>query len=740
MNGDGSRTQPAKRPTGRRRLDEELTTLDPFYILASSPIADERTRVLKHGETFAVFDHFGDVQLEGLGEEGLYYEGTRFLSHYLLRLGDARPLFLSSTVKDDDNALTVDLTNSDVHHDDRVVIPRGTVHVFRAKFLWNAVCYERIRLRNHGLAAITASVTLHFDADFADIFEVRGTRRARRGRYLASSAGDAEAVLSYEGLDHVVRRTRLKVTPAPAFINESEMRMDVNLAPKGEATFYVTVACEVRDEAPIVHSYQEASAKAVSAFEASKAEACEIITSNDQFNDWLDRATADLHVMISQTPHGPYPFAGVPWFSTVFGRDGIITALEYLWLNPAVARGVLAYLASMQAEDANPGQDAEPGKILHETRKGEMAALREIPFGRYYGSVDATPLFVLLAGAYYERTGDRAFLESIWPNVERALAWIDERGDVDGDGFVEYRRRSADGLIHQGWKDSHDAVFHADGTAAAGAIALCEVQGYVYAARLSAAAAADALGRRTRAATLRRQAAVLQEAFEKSFWCDDLGTYALALDGDKRACRVCTSNAGHCLFAGIASPERAQRLCQTLLNDDSYSGWGIRTVATTEARYNPLSYHNGSVWPHDNALIAMGLARYGAKAEVLRILTGLFEASRYVDIHRLPELFCGFARRPSQGPTLYPVACSPQAWAAAAVFALLQAALGLHVQADPPRVRLYHPFLPPFLKEVWIRNLRVGESSLDVFLHRHEWDVAINVPRKEGAVEVTIVK
>jgi glycogen debranching enzyme len=369
-----------------------------------------------------------------------------------------------------------------------------------------------------------------------------------------------------------------------------------------------------------------------------------------------------------------------------------------------------------------------------------MAALGEIPFGRYYGSVDATPLFVLLTGAYYERTGDRAFVESIWPNLEAALRWIDSYGDPDGDGFVEYLRHSPTGLVHQGWKDSHDSVFHADGSLARGPIALCEVQGYVYAAKRAAAGLAALLGHEKKARELVQQARALQERFEEAFWCEELSTYALALDGAKQPCRVRTSNAGHCLLAGIAQPERARRVAQTLLSAESFSGWGVRTVAATETRYNPMSYHNGSVWPHDNALLAYGLSRYLIKDEVLKIMDGLFHASLFMDLHRLPELFCGFVRRPGEGPTLYPVACAPQSWSAGAVFLLLQACLGLEVKGPEAQVCFSYPCLPPFLKEVRIRNLKVGEASLDLLLRRHPHDVGVNVLRREGDIEVRVVK
>jgi glycogen debranching enzyme len=370
-----------------------------------------------------------------------------------------------------------------------------------------------------------------------------------------------------------------------------------------------------------------------------------------------------------------------------------------------------------------------------------MAVLGEIPFKRYYGSIDATPLFVVLAGAYYKRTADRAFIESIWPNLERALAWIDRYGDADGDGFVEYTRRSKLGLIHQGWKDSHDAIFHADGSSAEGPIALCEVQGYVYAAKRAAAEFAKLFGDDARARDLSKQAKTLFRRFEESFWCHELSTYALALDGRKQPCKVRTSNPGHCLFAGIASPEHARRVAATLTDTTFFSGWGIRTVASSEARYNPMSYHNGSVWPHDNSLIAAGFARYDLKESAAIVLAGLLDASLFFDLHRLPELFCGFPRRPGEAPTLYPVACAPQSWASAAVFLLLKACLGLSLSASERRLTFSKPILPNFLQQVTIRGLKVAEGRADLLLTRHnEGDVGVNVLRREGTLDVVVLK
>jgi len=465
-----------------------------------------------------------------------------------------------------------------------------------------------------------------------------------------------------------------------------------------------------------------------------------VTTSNEQFNDWVNRSSVDLHLMVTQTPQGAYPYAGVPWYSTVFGRDGIITAMEFLWINPDIARGVLRYLSAHQATTVSPLQDAEPGKILHEVREGEMAALGEIPFRRYYGTVDATPLFVMLAGAYYQRTADRDFIQSIWPNLEAALQWIDRYGDSDGDGFIEYSRRSAKGLSVQGWKDSHDSVFHANGALAEGPVALCEVQGYVYAARRAAAQLAAVLGKSAEAEKLLRQADDLRRRFEEAFWCEELSTYALALDGQKQPCRVSASNAGHCLFTGIASAGHAARVAKTLLADSSFSGWGIRTLAEGAPRYNPMSYHNGSVWPHDNAIIAAGLARYGLSDCVLQVFTGLFDASIFVDLHRMPELFCGFVRRPAAGPTLYPVACAPQSWAGAAVFSLLQSLLGLTIDAPSRQIRFQRSAMPQSLKRISIANLRIADATVDLALERYPTDVGLELLRREGDVEVIMLK
>jgi glycogen debranching enzyme len=708
---------------------------DTFYILATDSSADYVSRVLKDGDTFAVFDRHGDIQATTIGQEGLYHEGTRFLSRLLFRLGNARPFLLNSTVQEDNLLFVVNLTNPDVYQRGQLLLPRGTLHITRTKLLRQSTCYETLRFINYGLSPVEVRFSIEFDADFADLFEVRGMTRQRRGVRSEGKIETEKFWFAYKGLDGVLRRTRIQFGSAPNDLTASEATFSQRLGPKEDREFFLTYGCEIDGSSSASLSHSRAQTEAEAALQTFQAQECQIRTSSEQFNEWLVQSTSDLHMMFTATPFGFYPYAGVPWFSTPFGRDGIITALEYLWVNPEIARGVLAYLAALQAKQKDPARDAEPGKIFHETRKGEMAALREVPFDLYYGSVDATPLFVMLAGAYFECTHDLGFIQSIWPHIDFALRWIENYGDGDGDEFLEYARYSPTGLVHQGWKDSWDSVFHSDGTLAKGPIALCEVQAYAYAAKLAGAVIASALGQTKKSRVLLTRAEVLKEKFQKSFWCEEISTFALALDGEKRQCQVRTSNAGHCLYAGIADVEQARRVAETLLSENSFSGWGVRTVGISEARYNPMSYHNGSIWPHDNALIAVGLARYGFKEYASRILSGLFEASLSVE-YRLPELFCGFYRREGEGPVPYPVACSPQSWSAASVFLLLQAVLGMKIEAAASRLSFVRPALPEFLDGIQIKNLKVGNGSVDLLIERRARFATVEVQRSEGQVEV----
>lgn len=707
------------------------------YVLATSPRVLGPTLTLKEGDSFAVLDRHGDTMPIGGQAQGVYHKGARVLSHHELRLGRQRPLLLSSTVHERNAFIAVDLTNPDIAVGEDRVLQRGSLHLFRSMFLLEGALYCKMRLHNYGDQPLDGEITLLFDADFADVFEARGMTRTARGQRHADVA-ERVVTLLYDGLDGIIRRARLEFSQTPAELSEGAARFLLRLSPRQSVDFLHTIGFEPQaPPPPTPEIFQTRQSQLVDRLQ--RPEACSITTANEQFNHWISRSSADLAMLISHLPQGPYPYAGVPWFSTVFGRDGLIAALQVLWLDPPVARGVLSYLAAHQADAVDPSRDAEPGKILHEARQGEMSNLGEVPYQRYYGSADATPLFVMLAAAYWERSGDDNALRGLWPAIEKALRWIDTYGDRDGDGFIEYARERPDGLYNQGWKDSEDSVSHADGSLARLPIALCEVQAYVYAARRGAARLAHHLGHVARAVELEAQAERLRRNFEDHFWLDDLGTYALALDGDKKPCRVASSNAGHVLYCGIATPERAARVAESLTSRAMFSGWGVRTLGADEARYNPMSYHNGSIWPHDNALVAAGLARYGLMDKAQAVLSAIFDAALFVDLLRLPELFCGFPRLHGQGPTLYPVACIPQAWSSGAPFMLLQACLGLRVEARRRRVVFDRPTLPPSLTSVGLRGLKVADAEVDLLLSRHSsGGVGVDVLRRRGEVEVRV--
>ncbi len=709
-----------------------------FYIQATESIQERWPRTLKQGDTFALFDMLGDVVEPGMTPGGIFHNDTRYLSGVQLLIDGQRPLLLSSAVENDNVVLIVDLSNPDIYQGGKVVLPRETLHVRRSKFLWDGTCQERIAVHNFGPEPQKCFLSLNFAADFADLFEVRGMQRPRRGTMTTSRKDDSTVLFRYQGLDGVERRTEIHFAPAPSRLSESEAIFALDLAAGRREALVMTVCCTngIAPHLPFSQPYRAARRAARRAASLGGS----VTSSNALANRMLHRAGADLSMLITETPQGPYPYAGTPWFSTPFGRDGIITALEMLWLYPSLARGVLQFLAVTQATRLDDAADAQPGKIIHEMRNCEMAVLGEVPFGRYYGSIDSTPLFVLLAARYFARTGDQETISALWPNIEAALLWIDQYGDRDGDGFVEYYRESENGLTNQGWKDSQDSIFHADGRLAPGAIALCEVQGYVYAAKRGASVLARMLGDHAQADALSDAAERLRQRFEEKFWCPEIGTYAIALDGDKNACRVRTSNAGQVLYCGIASQERAVRVAETLMAPEMFSGWGIRTVAADSPRYNPMAYHNGSVWPHDNALIALGLARYGLKRAAGAIFTGMFDAASHMDLMRFPELFCGFGRRRGTAPTLYPVACAPQAWASAVPFALLEACLGIVCDHQRREIQFHNPVLPKFLEEIRIGNLQLDGACADLRLRRNGAGTEVAILSQRGDISIRIAQ
>lgn len=717
----------------------EESLIDQFSVLATTSLQEERTFKLKNGDSFAILNKYGDILPFKKSVQGLFYEGTRFLNDFQLRIEGKKPLYLSSDVKEGNELISVDLTNPDILDNDKLILSKGLIHIMRKKLLWEGVYYEQMRLYNYGQEKIDFRIDMSFDADFDDIFEVRGTGRASKGTKLPVFSDNNRIMLSYMGLDKKERKTEIAMCPAPDNLKQNLATYKIKLGPNQSFLISFTIAFKITgEEDKKITSFPLAVKKYKRRLDYINETSCDVYTSNTQFNHWIHRSKADMITMITDTSHGPYPYAGIPWYNTPFGRDGIITALECMWISPEVAKGVLHYLAATQATETDTFRDAEPGKILHESRKGEMADLNEIPFKQYYGSIDSTPLFVVLAGAYFKRTADLDAIRELWPNILAALNWIDKYGDIDGDLFVEYVRKESSGLFNQGWKDSYDAVSYSDGRIAEAPIALCEVQGYVYDAWLKASLLARNLGYLDKAEELNEKAKRLKEKFIKEFWSEEKSHFYLALDANKIPCDILSSNAGHCLYSGIATEEQAMRVAINLFSSKMFTGWGIRTLASGELRFNPMSYHNGSIWPHDNALIAEGLAKYGLKSEVEKITKALFDASLFIEGQRLPELYCGFKRREGEPPTDYPVACSPQTWSVASCFMVIKAFLGIEIDASENVIRFHKPILPEFIDSLVIKNLKFKKNHLDIQFIKTIENVSIGILNKDSTVRMEI--
>jgi glycogen debranching enzyme len=721
--------------------DSIIEIENKFYIATTSSYADNRIMVLNHSDTFGIFDRWGDINQFGEAIQGIYHEGTRYLSISEFRINNVRPLLLSSSVKEENEILSVDLTNEPLAGlADKNSIAKSSIHIARNRFLRNGSCFEMFDFVNYGNTAVHLEVSLSFKSDFKDIFEIRGIKREKRGDVLPVEFVPGKQIkIKYKGLDEIIRCTEIS-------FNQPHFKWEKNTATfpvsilSGEHSLLEYVLTFGTKKHPLFLGFNESRKKMEDDLHQAKREFTHIYTSNEQLNHWVSRSQADLISLLARTPSGRYPYAGVPWYNTAFGRDGIITAYQALWVNPTIAHDVLLFLASCQAKEINTFQSAEPGKILHEMRGGEMVATKEIPFKQYYGSVDSTPLFIMLAGAYYERTEDLHTIKKIWKNIVAALDWIDNYGDLDGDGFVEYFSRDEHGLVNQGWKDSFDSISDENGVLAEAPIALCEVQGYVYDAKIQAAKLAAVFGHQKLSLKLNKEAEILKKNFHKSFWDEELEIYVLALDKNKKPCRVRSSNAGHCLFSGIADVEIAPRLVRTLMSPDMFTGWGIRTLSSLEKRYNPMSYHNGSVWPHDVSLIASGFARYGFRREAMQLTQAMFDASLFIQLQRLPELFCGFSARSGEGPTAYPVACSPQAWSVGAVFLLLGSCLHMEINAIEKKVLFKKPFLPDFLDNILISGLKLKEHYVNLEMHRYKDGMGLNVINNTTDWEILLIK
>jgi glycogen debranching enzyme len=789
----GATPRPIPPATGAPAADGDVAFIDPRLVPIQQATDLGSVQVLKHGNLYLLTDPFGDIHPDSRGL-GLYHSDTRILSCCALRVGGVRPVLLSGSMGANYRG-SIQLTNPSVdRNQDGKVHPADdvagrTVGISRDRLIGAEGMEERVRIVNHAERELSFAVELELGADAADIFEVRGYPRTARGALLPIGVRPDRATFRYDGLDGIRRSTHVAFSePAHAYgpIGRSEdelaqggsvrFRWNVILAPGERRDLRWTIWCaEVRiaagppgDEAsartaermilsgpaggpsstvsdpdavalfpePPRVSLDEGAA----AYHAWSRGTTAIQTDHELFNLTVARSLADLRLLINDGP-GPeqrYVAAGVPWFTTLFGRDALTASLQALAFRPQIAMETLAVLAAYQATEVDDWRDAEPGKILHELRIGEMAGAGELPHTPYYGSVDSTPLWLIVLGATFEWTGDRAFLDGLWPNALAALEWIDRWGDKDGDGFVEYERRSSRGLMNQGWKDSGDAIRDRHGRGPVMPVALAEVQGYVYDAKRRMAGLARVRGETELAERLLAEAEILRQRFEKAFWVEDQRYYAMALDGEKRHLDAIGSNAGQCLWTGIASPSRARDVADRLMSPAMFSGWGIRTYAAGQPGYNPIGYHTGSVWPHDTSLIAAGLKRYGFEDESNRLVGHVFQAAQQFDQYRLPELFCGFDRDQSALPVPYPVACSPQAWAAGASFLFLETMLGLRPHASTGELELLHPNLPDWIGKVTLTNLRIGEASVDLLFHRWRGTTSAEVLRKVGDVSVTI--
>ena len=699
-----------------------------------------KTLAVKEGDTFLYADLEGNLDHGGSYGLGLYARDTRFLSHFRMMIGGRDPVLLSSS-SERGYMSHVDLTNPDLYEGDAIVVPQQTLNIRRIRVI-NGRLFERVRVKNYNAFAVTLDIAFVFGADFADIFEVRGMLSPEHPAPETPTLEPSRVVFGMTGRDGVRRETRVEFATEP-----DDLRAEGTLV---HATFRLTLGAYqtkllgltveplTGPEATPSLEFDVAVHHLRRSYEEWEQASTQVVTDNELFNELLDRSLRDLRALYTETEGGHIIAAGIPWYVTVFGRDSLITSHQLLSINPRPARETLTFLARHQGTRVDDWRDEQPGKILHEIRRGELAGAGVVPHTPYYGSVDATPWFLILYAQHLRWTGDLAFAEDLLPAAEAALRWIDEYGDLDGDGFVEYLCRSTGGIRNQGWKDSHDSIVHADGRMAEPPIALAEVQGYVYMAKERMADVYLALGREREAERLIGQAEELRQRFNEVFWMEDERYFATALDADKRQVRTATSNPGHGLYCHIVDDEKAVSLAKRLLAPDMFSGWGVRTMSKAAVAYNPMSYHNGSVWPHDNALIAAGFKRYGFVRSTNRVATALFDAAIQADYMRLPELFCGFTRRTPNRPVSYPIACSPQAWAAGSPFLMLQAMLGISARAHVNLLTVNKPHLPTWLNTVEVRNLAVGGSRISLLFRRDGEVTSFSVLSRDGDVRVVL--
>jgi glycogen debranching enzyme len=724
-------------------VDQLVGPVNAQYAVATGAQDIRDTIVIKQCDLFLLTDLTGNVPRNDVNGLGLYFQDTRFLSTYELVLEGIPPTYLLST-GEMRFAEVQELTNPDLQLPDGRVIPKETLTFHRERVISETSVDEVLTITNFTITSVPLQLVIFFAADFLDMFEIRGfVTNAKRGELQPATWDGGRVEFRYVGIDQVVRRTIIDLTPAPTATNGGRATFDLNLGPRSSTTLRLQIVVEVGPS----NGKAAATPTALTAlveretqdYEAWLRRQPPVDSDNQVWNDLIDRSRLDLRLLQSGNRQGGYPAAGLPWFATLFGRDSLLVGLENLW-DPTQAEAILRRLAKLQGTSVDPWRDEQPGKIPHELRRGELAACNIVPFSPYYGTVDATPLFAVLLAEHYRITGDVGLLRDLEPNLRAALEWMESYGDPDHDGFLEYERRSGSGLTNQGWKDSWDAIMHRDGDLVEPPIALVEAQAYAYAARVGASLIYEALGDSSEAKRQRYLANWLRAAFNDAFWMDDENCYCLALDGRKRQAQVVTSNPGQALWCGIVPPDRAKRLADRLMHPDIFTGWGIRTLATGEVRYNPMGYHVGSVWPHDNALFAYGLKRCGEEQKLQAIISGFFESARHFPDLRVPELFCGYDRAQYRIPVRYPVACSPQAWSAGASLLFLRAMLGIQPMAPRNELWIIRPELPEWLRTLTVQRVVVGNSRVDLRYQRQGQHTFTEILRVDGDVRVVFVQ
>jgi glycogen debranching enzyme len=698
--------------------------------------------VLKHGELYVVCGPDGDIRTDARND-GLYFRDMRHLSQMRLAV-DGWPLDLLSDSADAIDRQTLYLTNATggTHFE---AVARSLA-IIRDRTLDGALV-ERVSFTNHSRDVLSLTVRMALAADFRDAFDIRGFAAADEPPTVRAKAVGNRFDLQRDTPDGFHYRTCIAVTPRPTGATvptraegTPEARIElthvITLAPGGSTTIEYRITPEVLDGAgerqlPIRLATGDDPVRESPRFTT-------VATSNEVFDSVLHRSIDDLSGLVTPLPGGQtIVAAGLPWYVAPFGRDSLIVGRQLLPFNPSFLAGALRFLASVQGERDDPSRDEQPGRIVHEVRFGDLSRRGVIPFSRYYGTVDATPLFLLMLTEYLDWTGDDALFDALRPNVERALEWIATSGDSNGDGFVEYQRRAGGGLSNQGWKDSHDSLEHVDGSAVNGPISLIEVQGYVYAAKIGLARHLERRGEHERAAELLADAERLRDQINDRFWMPEHDYYAEALDGDGRQLAGIASNPVHLLACGVPDDRQAAAIVARAFAPDMFSGWGIRTLAASMPHYNPVSYHRGSVWPHDNGFALWGLRRNFAIQPLERLATALFDAAAYVPRQRLPELISGFTREgtPSEIPIAYPISCSPQAWAAGVPLVIVETLLGLRADAAA-RSLFLAPHLPPWLDSVELRGLRVADASVDLRVTRDGGRSLVETLANDGGVRV----